>query len=171
MYRLRRRLGLCDWSLSAYVKTRVKNALQFIENFEAAVADEARRRGVDGVICGHIHKAEIRTIDGIVYMNDGDWVESCTALVEDHQGRFSILRWNETAARPAPVLVARAACPSRPSPERGTPPSRSAAPPSGTTETGCCYFAGAAIGVRASTAPCWALRSASGSGIRPRSSR
>lgn len=109
MYRLRRRLGLCDWSLSAYVKTRVKNALQFIENFEAAVADEARRRGVDGVICGHIHKAEIRTIDGIVYMNNGDWVESCTALVEDHQGRFSILRWNETAARPAPVLVARAA--------------------------------------------------------------
>ena len=91
------------------MKTRVKNALQFIENFEAAVADEARRRGVDGVICGHIHKAEIRTIDGVVYMNDGDWVESCTALVEDHQGRFSIVRWSERVARRLPVLVPQAA--------------------------------------------------------------
>ncbi|MFC3079384.1 UDP-2,3-diacylglucosamine diphosphatase [Phenylobacterium terrae] len=107
--RIRRRLGLRDWSLSAYVKTRVKNALQFIENFEAAVADEARRRGVDGVICGHIHKAEIRTIDGIVYMNDGDWVESCTALVEDHQGRFSIVSWNQPMARRLPALVPQAA--------------------------------------------------------------
>jgi UDP-2,3-diacylglucosamine pyrophosphatase LpxH len=71
----------------------VKNALQFIENFEQAVADEARRRGVDGVICGHIHKAEMRDIDGVTYVNDGDWVESCTALVEHFDGRLEILEW------------------------------------------------------------------------------
>ena len=91
--RLRRRFGFGYWSLSAFLKTRVKNALQFIENFEVAVADEARRRGVDGVICGHIHKAEIRQIDGITYINDGDWVESCTALAEHLDGRLEILEW------------------------------------------------------------------------------
>ena len=72
--RVRRRLGFGYWSFSAFAKTRVKKALQFIENFEQAVADEARRRGVDGVICGHIHKAESRMIDGVAYINDGDWV-------------------------------------------------------------------------------------------------
>ena len=91
--RVRRRLGFGYWSLSAFLKTRVKNALQFVENFEAAVADEARRRGVDGVICGHIHKAEMRDIDGIAYINDGDWVESCSALVEHHDGTLEILHW------------------------------------------------------------------------------
>ena len=90
---LRRRLGLGYWSLSAFVKVKVKNALQFIENFEQAVADEARRRGVDGVICGHIHKAEMRDIDGILYINDGDWVESCTAVVEHPDGRMEIVEW------------------------------------------------------------------------------
>ena len=90
---VRRRLGFGYWSLSAYLKVKVKNALQFIENFEAAVAEEARRRGVDGVICGHIHKAEMRVIDGIEYINDGDWVESCTALVEHMDGRLEILEW------------------------------------------------------------------------------
>jgi UDP-2,3-diacylglucosamine pyrophosphatase LpxH len=89
----RRRLGFGYWSLSAYLKVKVKNALQFIENFEKAVADEARRRGVDGVICGHIHKAEMREIDGVTYVNDGDWVESCTALVEHFDGRLEILEW------------------------------------------------------------------------------
>ena len=93
--RLRRRLGFGYWSLSAFLKLKVKNAVQFIADFEQAVADEARRRGVDGVICGHIHHAEIRDIDGIAYMNDGDWVESCTALVEHPDGRFEILRWAE----------------------------------------------------------------------------
>ena len=88
-----RRLGFGYWSLSAFLKTRVKTALQFIENFEAAVAAEARRRGVDGVICGHIHKAEMRDIDGVTYVNDGDWVESCTALVEHLDGRLEILEW------------------------------------------------------------------------------
>ena len=88
-----RRMGFGYWSLSAFLKGRVKNALQFIENFEGAVAAEARRRGVDGVICGHIHKAEMRDIDGITYINDGDWVESCTALVEHPCGRLEILEW------------------------------------------------------------------------------
>lgn len=91
--RVRRRMGFGYWSLSAFLKTKVKNALQFVENFEAAVADEARRRGVDGVICGHIHKAEMRDIDGIAYINDGDWVESCSALVEHHDGSLEILHW------------------------------------------------------------------------------
>ena len=90
---IRRRLGFGYWSLSAYLKVKVKNALQFIENFETAVADEARRRGVDGVICGHIHKAEMRDIQGVTYINDGDWVESCTALVEHLDGRLEILEW------------------------------------------------------------------------------
>ena len=90
---VRRKMGFGYWSLSAYLKVKVKNALQFIENFEAAVAEEARRRGVDGVICGHIHKAEMRVIDGIEYINDGDWVESCTALVEHMDGRLEILEW------------------------------------------------------------------------------
>ncbi len=90
---VRRRMGFGYWSLSAFVKVKVKNALQFIENFEAAVADEARRRGVDGVICGHIHKAEMRMIDGVEYINDGDWVESCTALVEHLDGRLELIAW------------------------------------------------------------------------------
>ena len=87
----RRKMGFGYWSLSAFLKGKVKNALQFIENFEGAVADEARRRGVDGVICGHIHKAEMRDIDGITYINDGDWVESCSALVEHMDGRLELV--------------------------------------------------------------------------------
>ena len=91
--RLRRRLGYSYWSLSAYLKHKVKNAVDYISSFETAVAEEARRHHVDGVICGHIHHAEIRDIDGITYCNDGDWVESCTALVEHADGRMEILRW------------------------------------------------------------------------------
>ena len=90
---LRRRLGFGYWSLSAYLKVKVKNAVQFIENYETAVSDEARRRGVDGVVCGHIHSAEIRTFGDILYCNDGDWVESCTALVETHDGALKIVDW------------------------------------------------------------------------------
>ena len=101
---IRRKLGLPYWSLSAYLKHKVKNAVQFIDNYEHAVASEARRRGVDGVVCGHIHHAEIRTIDGVLYCNDGDWVESCTALVEDFEGRLRIVRWAEEAARRRSVL-------------------------------------------------------------------
>jgi len=77
----------------------VKNAVQFIADYEKAVASEARHRGVDGVVCGHIHHAEMRTIDGILYCNDGDWVESCTALVEDFNGRLRIVHWAEEVAR------------------------------------------------------------------------
>ncbi len=91
--RIRRRLGFGYWSLSAYLKGKVKNAVQFIADFEAAVAEEARRRGADGVVCGHIHKAELREIAGLVYANDGDWVESCTALVEHLDGRLEVLEW------------------------------------------------------------------------------
>lgn len=88
----RRRLGYPYWSLSAYLKQRVKNAVSYIGRFEEAVSEEARRRGVDGIICGHIHHAELREIRGITYANDGDWVESCTALVEHHDGRLEILQ-------------------------------------------------------------------------------
>ena len=97
---IRRRFGLPYWSISAYLKHRVKNAVAFIGRFEAAVAHAARERGVDGVVCGHIHSAEIRDFDGILYMNDGDWVESCTALVEHADGRIEIIDWAaRTAAR------------------------------------------------------------------------
>jgi UDP-2,3-diacylglucosamine pyrophosphatase LpxH len=107
----RRRLGYPYWSLSAFLKHKVKNAVEYISNFEQAVAAEARRRMVDGVVCGHIHNAEIRDMGGIVYCNDGDWVESCTALVEHVDGRLEIIRWAERmgdAKRAAP-LAARAA--------------------------------------------------------------
>jgi len=91
----RRRLGFGYWSLSAYLKTKVKNAVKYIDDFETAVAEEARRHGVDGVICGHIHKAEHRPIGRVTYINDGDWVESCTALVEHADGRLEVLNWAE----------------------------------------------------------------------------
>ena len=89
----RRRLGMGYWSLSAYLKQRVKNAMQYIASFADAVADEARRRGVDGVVCGHIHHAELRAIGDILYCNSGDWVESCTALVEHFDGRLELIDW------------------------------------------------------------------------------
>ena len=88
------RLGFPYWSLSQYLKFKVKNAVSFISDFEHALASEARRRGVDGVVCGHIHKAEVRDIDGILYCNDGDWVESLTALVETHAGELRVIQWN-----------------------------------------------------------------------------
>jgi UDP-2,3-diacylglucosamine pyrophosphatase LpxH len=93
---VRLRLGYPYWSLAAFLKHKVKNAVKYIAGFERALAVEARQRGVDGIICGHIHRAEISDIDGVVYCNDGDWVESCTALVEDHAGRLSLLRWTES---------------------------------------------------------------------------
>jgi UDP-2,3-diacylglucosamine pyrophosphatase LpxH len=81
------------WSLSQYLKYKVKTAVSYVTSFEQAVAMEARRRGLDGVICGHIHHAEMRDIDGIVYCNDGDWVESLTALVEHIDGRMELIHW------------------------------------------------------------------------------
>ncbi len=90
---LRARLGLPYWSLSQYLKHRVKSALNYVLRFEGAVAAEARKRGLDGVVCGHIHRAEMRDIDGTLYCNDGDWVESLTAIVEHHDGRLQIVQW------------------------------------------------------------------------------
>ena len=97
---IRRALGYPYWSLSAYLKFRVKNAVQFVSCFAAVVSGEAKRRGLDGVICGHVHHAEMRFIDGILYCNDGDWVESCTALVEHWDGRLEILRWADLRSLP-----------------------------------------------------------------------
>lgn len=88
---IRRLLGLPYWSLSKALKTRTKRAMNFIHSFEEHVASYCRKRGFDGVICGHIHVAEIRDINGITYMNDGDWVESCTALVEHHNGVWELI--------------------------------------------------------------------------------
>ncbi len=91
--RVRAWLGKPYWSLSKTAKHKVKNAVEFISRFEEAVAHEADARGVDGVVCGHIHNAEMREIAGIAYYNDGDWVEGCTALVEHFDGRMEILHW------------------------------------------------------------------------------
>jgi len=92
---VRARIGLPYWSLSRYLKLKVKRAVSFIGDFEAAVIREAKRRGVDGVVCGHIHHAELRTVDGLTYANDGDWVESLTALVEHGDGRLEVIEWSE----------------------------------------------------------------------------
>jgi len=91
----RKRLGLPYWSLSALIKKKVKNAVQFVFSFEQAVAHAAVERGVDGVVCGHIHTAEIRQVGNVTYYNDGDWVESCTALVEHPDGQMQIVDWAE----------------------------------------------------------------------------
>jgi len=90
---VRRRLGLTYWSLSAWAKLKVKNAVNFIGRFEETLALEAQRQGVDGVICGHIHHATQRDFDGLAYLNTGDWVESCTAIVEHEDGRMELIRW------------------------------------------------------------------------------
>jgi UDP-2,3-diacylglucosamine pyrophosphatase LpxH len=92
---VRHRFGFGYFSLSQYLKTRVKKAVDFIFHFERNLATYCKKRGFDGVICGHIHHAEIKDIDGIKYMNDGDWVESCTALVEHHDGRWEIVTWTK----------------------------------------------------------------------------
>ena len=93
--KIRKLLGLPYWSMAYYIKNRVKNARKAIAAFEKAAADEAMRRGVDGIICGHIHQPEIRSIDGVLYCNDGDWIESCTALVEHNNGRLELVHWGD----------------------------------------------------------------------------
>lgn len=90
---MRHRFGMSYWSLSQYLKYKVKNAVSYITAFEEALTTEARRKGFDGVVCGHIHRPEIREIDGILYCNDGDWVESLSALVETHVGELKIIHW------------------------------------------------------------------------------
>ncbi len=106
---VRRRFDLPYWSLSGYMKKRVKNAVQFVCNFEDALAREATTRGFAGVVCGHIHCAEIRQIADITYYNDGDWVESCTALAEDGAGAMRIIDWNREASSPAAAQKAELA--------------------------------------------------------------
>ena len=84
-------LRLPYWSLSAWAKYKVKKAVNFISDFESSLASYARSKGAQGMICGHIHHANIREVDGVIYMNCGDWCESCTALVEHEDGRFEII--------------------------------------------------------------------------------
>ena len=98
---VRARLGLGYWSLSQYLKHKAKNAVNFMTAFEDAVAREARTRGFHGVVCGHIHKPRIKTIDGVVYCNDGDWVESLSALVETFEGELKIVQWRRQLRTPA----------------------------------------------------------------------
>lgn len=95
----RRLFGFPYWSLSAYLKQKVKGAVKHINDFEHFMAEEVRRSACDGIVCGHIHRAEIRTIEDILYCNDGDWVESCTALVEHKDGRLEIIHWPSQGTR------------------------------------------------------------------------
>ncbi|MFA7596063.1 MAG: UDP-2,3-diacylglucosamine diphosphatase [Novosphingobium sp.] len=96
---VRSRLELPYWSLSKMAKHKVKNAVEFISRYEEVVAKAAGDRGVDGVVCGHIHNAEMRQFGDVAYYNDGDWVEGCTALVEHFDGRMEILHWPEEIAK------------------------------------------------------------------------
>jgi len=98
---VRRRLKMPYWSLSAHLKRKVKNAVQYVCNYEEAVAREASERAMDGIVCGHIHCAEIRRIGEITYYNCGDWVESCTALAEDANGSIRIIDWVREGTTPA----------------------------------------------------------------------
>jgi UDP-2,3-diacylglucosamine pyrophosphatase LpxH len=92
---VRRRFGFGYWSLAAFMKHKVKTAVQYMSSFESAVAYEAARQRVDGLICGHIHRAEITHVNGVLYCNSGDWVESCTALVELHDGTLELIHWSD----------------------------------------------------------------------------
>lgn len=94
---VRRKLGVPYWSFSSYLKTRVKGAREHIDRFESIVTSEAQRNMVDGVVCGHIHHAEMCMKNDVLYCNDGDWVESCTSLVEHHDGKLEIIHWTEQA--------------------------------------------------------------------------
>jgi UDP-2,3-diacylglucosamine pyrophosphatase LpxH len=94
----RRRFGFSYWSLSAYIKHRVRNAVTYASRFEQLVTKEARRRNFDGVICGHIHRPRLADFDGLLYANSGDWVENCTALAEDERGILHLIRWAEESA-------------------------------------------------------------------------
>lgn len=91
------------WSLSAWAKANVKNAVSFIGRFEDALVAEGRRRGVDGVVCGHIHTAAIRDLGGFSYVNTGDWVESCTAILEHQDGRMELVEWHRAGQATAPL--------------------------------------------------------------------
>ncbi|MCO5066627.1 MAG: UDP-2,3-diacylglucosamine diphosphatase [Rhizobiaceae bacterium] len=119
---VRRRFGFTYWSLSAWAKAKVKNAVNFIGRFEETLAMEAARCGVDGVICGHIHTASQRNFNGLAYINTGDWVESCTAIVEHYDGRMELIRWQMFSAAlnaGKPPLLRHSHAPSlQPAPQR-----------------------------------------------------
>lgn len=102
---VRRRLGLPYWSFSAWAKLQVKHAVNFIGEFQRVVAEEARRHGADGVICGHIHHAVIEDLDDIRYINTGDWVESCTAIAENFDGSMELITWQPAEEWPVAVSV------------------------------------------------------------------
>ncbi|MGZ5895615.1 MAG: UDP-2,3-diacylglucosamine diphosphatase [Xanthobacteraceae bacterium] len=106
---IRRRLGFPYWSLSQWAKLKVKNAVSYIGDYEKTLTAEAHRHGADGVICGHIHHAAIHDDFGLRYINCGDWVESCTAIVEHEDGRLEIITWAEAEETPVAALAARAA--------------------------------------------------------------
>ena len=94
--RIRRLFGGNYWSLASWIKARVHKAREAIDAFEKAAIHEAKKQAVDGIICGHIHHPAVKVVDGILYCNDGDWIESCTALVENSSGRIELLHWSET---------------------------------------------------------------------------
>lgn len=100
---VRNRLGLGYWSLGAFAKRHVKSFINIIGQYENVVAEEVQRRGVHGVICGHIHHAESRNMKGIHYVNSGDWVESCSAVVEDFDGTLEVIFWTELAHEREPL--------------------------------------------------------------------
>ena len=116
----RAHFGYGYWSLSAWIKRRVKKAVNHVSDFEEAVAYQCRRRGFDGVVCGHIHHAEITTYGGVTYMNCGDWVESCTALVEDVAGHFSIIDWSAVTLGQSVVPFPRPQAEHEPRPRRAS---------------------------------------------------
>lgn len=93
LHKIRRLLGLPYWSLATFLKENVSQARRAIEDFEQAAITEAKQRGLDGVVCGHIHKAAFKNVDDVLYCNDGDWTESCTALVEHRDGELELLDW------------------------------------------------------------------------------
>jgi UDP-2,3-diacylglucosamine pyrophosphatase LpxH len=97
--RVRRRLGFGYWSVAAYLKYKAKAAVKYVSDYEDAIVQAARKHNVQGVICGHIHRAEIKKVGEIVYMNSGDWVESCTALVEDFDGKIELIHFHENNAQ------------------------------------------------------------------------
>ena len=110
--RVRRFFGLSDWSFAAYAKAKVKSAVNFVGAFEEAVAADARRHGVDAVMCGHIHQPANRMIGDVQYLNTGDWVESCSAIVENRDGSLELVRWSRretTEMAPPRLLLAPAA--------------------------------------------------------------
>ena len=95
---IRHKMGKDYWLLSSCIKTRVNNANRHIAAFENLVADYARKRGLDGVVCGHIHQPRLKQQGEVLYCNDGDWVEHCTALVESHEGQLSLVHWSNLQA-------------------------------------------------------------------------